>query len=171
MTALLVAATAFVGGAVPANDFRIVVRPTGPVRAGPYAFRGYASARAAFGAPTSRTVGDEQCVVSWRTPGVRITFIVFLEVSRAPCSDRGVRRGSFSEIRLYGSRWRTATGLRIGDSAARMRALYPSARPFVGMWGLVPTPDGFGPPYALTATIRRGRVAAFSMTLVFQLPG
>src|SRR5690606_1854323 len=59
------------------------------------------------------------CLVRWPAQGVAV-----LGTGPAPCeAGAGVRW-----VRLTGPGWRTGAGLSVGDSVARLRALYPRAR-------------------------------------------
>jgi hypothetical protein len=107
-----------------------------------------AQAVARFG-PSARTPGGGGmvCHLAWRALGVRMTFLDFAQHA---CT-RGALVGATITSR---ARWRTALGLRVGDTEARLRALYPRAvrhrEPPSGYW-LVPRrscKETGGAPYA-----------------------
>lgn len=85
------------------------------------------------------------------------------------------------DVRLTGTRWRTSRGLQVGDSASRLRALYPRAKYFKeyrrpefaraggSYWALLRTTEAclgicetpFVQVTRLVAEMEGGRVAAF----------
>ena len=88
-----------------------------------------ADVRTLFGAPsTSRVTTPHSCVQSWRGARLAVHFLTF---EGKPCS-----RGIALIVTVTGrAPWRTAVGLRVGDSAARLRSLYPRARLRTGFAG------------------------------------
>ena len=116
-----------------------------------------------FGAPsTSKARSAQDCVQSWRAARLTVTFFTF---EPKPCT-RGV-----ALIVTVTSRaaWRTALGLRVGDTSARLRSLYPKARlrrGFAGDSGYwlvtrqVCAEVGGGSYPGLLARMRNGRVSA-----------
>lgn len=123
-----------------------------------------ADARARFGAPsTTRRVQGVECLASWRRLGL---VLAFLELSGGdPCRAGTLVRATVTER----GRWRTARGLRKGDSVARLRQLYPKARyrsgfqPWRGWWLVTRRAcelGGFEPFPGLLARVRDGRVTA-----------
>ena len=123
-----------------------------------------ADARARLGAPsTSRTERSLSCVQSWRRIGLVLRFLDLSE--RRPCRSGVLVTATITSR----SHWRTAVGLRVGDSAARVRRLYPRARfrrgfaQWTGYW-LVPRRTcvevGAQPYPGLLARVRDGRVHA-----------
>jgi hypothetical protein len=109
--------------AVPRNDFLLVL----DVRAGPYRYLGagsYAAAVAALGPPTQARATANVCRVSWRRAGITVSFAT----APPPCSARGLREAAWYGMTLHGRRWRNTRGLRVGDSVAKVRRLYPGAR-------------------------------------------
>ena len=100
----------------------------------------------ALGAPSSSRRTGETCLVRWRPLGIRMSF--YNLGGGNPC---GRRTGRFSNAVATGPRWRTGRGLRIGDSRARLRALYPRAtfhqdRFYGAGWWLVTRRTQFGLP-------------------------
>ena len=75
-----------------------------------------------FGAPTTtRVTSARSCLQSWKGVRLAVTFFTFED---KPCA-----RGVALIVTVTGrAAWRTAVGLRVGDSAARLRTLYPRAR-------------------------------------------
>jgi hypothetical protein len=115
-----------------------------------------------FGAPsTSRASSAQSCVQSWKGAGLTV---LFFEFEAKPCT-----KGVALIVRVTGrAAWRTAVGLRVGDPAARVRALYPRARlrgfgADRGYWLLTRhncTEVGGGAYPGLLARMQRGRVSA-----------
>jgi hypothetical protein len=117
-----------------------------------------------FGRPTSLQGREEFCTARWPALGLRIVF--YNLGGQNPCLPR---YGRFSDALLTGKRWRTSSGLRIGDTRSDLLRLHPRARPSPltrAWWWLVTriSPFGEGGPYgALSAKLNRGRVSAFSV--------
>lgn len=155
-------------GSPSVNDFTLILRG----RAGPYKYwrtltagGAFREATAAFGRPTSRgrdTPESNVCTVRWEAVGVDVGFAW----SPGPCTRANLKRASWAGMRLFGLRWRTGRGLRIGDPAARIKKLYPRARhvsrpPQPGEWWLVTRSRGeFGAEPLLVAEVGAGRVIA-----------
>ncbi len=123
-----------------------------------------ADARARFGAPsTTRREQTVACVVHWRRIGLTLTF---LDLSgRNPCTTGILIRATITSR----GAWRTAKGLRKGDSVARLRTLYPRATfrrhigPWTGYWLVTRRAcelGGYEPFPGLLARVRSGRVTA-----------
>ena len=104
----------------------------------------------------------------WRTPGfrVRLTSLGTTPPNKF-CTDP---RTWIDTIVVTGKRWRTVKGLRVGDTFAKFRRLYPGAHRHVNGWGLVevyercvigicPAPYWWKPQ--LTAVFRNGRIVSF----------
>jgi hypothetical protein len=118
-----------------------------------------------FGEPTSLRGTSYQgqpriaCVARWPHLGLRISF--YNLGGQDACEPQ---YGNFSEALITGKRWRTSKGLRIGDSARRLRSLYGRPR-FTGQWAWLLTrysPYGGGAYYpGLEAKLLRDRVTAF----------
>ena len=116
-----------------------------------------------FGAPsTSKARSAQDCVQSWKGARLVVTFFTF---EGKPCT-----AGVALIVTVTGrSAWRTAVGLRVADTAARLRSLYPRARLRTGFAG----DSGYwlvkrracaevgGSAYpGLLARMRKGRVSA-----------
>jgi len=103
-------------------------------RAGPYFYRrdrkvgnAYREAVAAFGLPSARgkdSPVSNLCTVRWESAGLDVGFAGPVQT----CADRYLHRAGWYGMRLWGQGWKTARGLRIGDPARRITALYPKAR-------------------------------------------
>lgn len=123
-----------------------------------------ADARRRFGSPStvrSRASGLE-CDAGWSRIGLKLAFLDF---SNRACQDGVLVTATITSR----SAWRTAVGLRVGDSMARLLRLYPRASlhraspPWTGYWlvarrtcaevGSIPYPG-------LLARVRGGRVTA-----------
>jgi hypothetical protein len=145
----------------------------GDAKIGAYAVRADGSlggALRAFGRPSStrHTFGRGTCRAVWARHGLTIDF--YNLGGGDACQPRD---GRFSRAFLRGDHWMTTKRLRIGDSAARLRRLYPDA-PFrrgePGFW-----PSGYwlltrrsvfgdGTEYpGLLAEVARGRVVGFQV--------
>ena len=116
-----------------------------------------------FGAPsTSRVTSSQSCLQSWKGARLAVTFFTF---EGKPCV-----RGAALAVTVTGrTAWRTAVGLRVGDSAARLRRLYPRARLRTGLAGdsgywlvtrRVCAEVGGGAYPGMLARMKGGRVAA-----------
>ena len=119
---------------------------------------------ARFGRPaTSRADASGGCRQSW--PGLGLTVLYLDLYAPHPCTT-GRLAGATVTNR---ARWRTSVGLRVGDSTARARALYPHAtrhtgyQPWDGLWLVTRhvCKEVGGSAYpALLARMRGGRVSA-----------
>ena len=136
----------------------------GDAKLGPYAIRAdgtLAGAIEAFGAPSSirrgRRYDRTSCSLEWRGLGLRISFSHF--GGQNPC-----RSGFFSQALVTGALWRTAKGLRIGDSYHRMATLY--RRQFATPWAWLV--KRYSPiatvHYGLQAKTVNDRVVAFRVS-------
>ena len=157
-----VAMAALVGTAFAATDVRVIQgdRNAGGIKIGRSA---PADVRRLYGTPsTSRVESTHSCVQSWK--GVRLV-VQFFTFEGKPCA-----RGVALIVTVTGrAAWRTAVGLRVGDPAARVRALYPRVRPRAGFAGdrgywlvtrQICAEVGGGRYPGLLARIQRGRVSA-----------
>jgi hypothetical protein len=156
------------GAASSANDYTLVLGE----RAGPYRYwqtltEGHAYRRAigAFGRPSSRgkdTPESNVCTVRWNGQGIDVGFAW----AAGPCGARNLRRATWAGMRLFGDRWKTSKGLRVGDPVARIRRVYPRAQfvsrpPVPGEWWLVVGRRGeLGLQPLLVAEVGAGRVIA-----------
>lgn len=107
-------------------------------------------------------------VAEWRQLGLRMVFGSYGPGGARPCRAR--RAVFLDNARAYGKQWQTGLGLKIGDSVAKLRRLYPRATlrtyrrgvaPVRGWWLVVRTsrvPDFHHVP-ALLATAHGGRVS------------
>ncbi len=84
-----------------------------------------------WGAPTAtKAFGRIGCRVTWTHPRIQATVANFgaLPHGVTACHPR---YGKLQELRTLGPRWRTAQGLRVGQTRAALRAVYPRATPAV----------------------------------------
>ena len=134
---------------------------------GPYSVRQDGSLRgviASYGDPSSvrrHPRYREICHVGWSPIGLSITFYNLGGAN--PCAGA---TGRFGEATMTTTRWRTSVGLRVGDSLARLRALYRGERRRGAWWWLVTrrSPFGEGGSYpGLAARVRGGRVVSFAV--------
>jgi hypothetical protein len=155
---------AFFGIAAAAQSSFVI---QGDYKIGGYAVKADGSLGGAvdeFGAPTTRRrARGIGCDLTWRSLGLRIEF--YNLGGRDACSREG---GRFGGATITSRQWRTSKGLRVGDSVARIRRLYPRATFhqggfYPGSWWLVTryTRIGTNRYYpGLRAVVRSGRVSA-----------
>ena len=79
-----------------------------------------AQAIAAYGPPSALRRNGTTCIGRWPAASLSLGFISF---EANPCAS-----GILVHAVATGSRWHTNRGVRIGDSRARLRSLYPRAR-------------------------------------------
>jgi hypothetical protein len=147
---------------------------------GPWRVQGNSSlagAIAAFGAPSrcrklSGLPGFAS--VEWQALGLRAVFGTYGSGGARPC--QAVHTVRLDNARTSSKDWVTGRGLRVGDSVAKLRRLYPQATlrtyvrgvaPARGWWLVVRTsrvPDLHSVP-ALLATARAGRVTSFVVSV------
>ncbi len=115
----------------------------------------------AFGQPDSRRGGGDICRVRWDRFGLLIRFQNFGGFNS--CGPRGLAQKAV----VAGDRpWRTTKGLRIGDSVARIKRLYPNARQTPRGFRIISgiLPFGTPVPYAVVgARLQGGDVSAFTL--------
>jgi hypothetical protein len=161
------------------TDFTIVV--TGPeagLRIGRFRHGApapaYPRAVAAFGTPSSRGTDDpvesNLCTVRWRGLGLDMGFATS---APKPCLAGKLGRSGWFGASVYTRRWRTERGLRVGDSVAKLRRLYPRATfkdvpPQAPYWVLESrTQAGRGPVPYLVAETWGGTVLAIRIPATF----
>jgi len=113
--------------------------------------------------------GRPMCSLSWRRHGLEMRF---LTAAAGSCGSSDLR--SWWQVTMRAVSWHTRLGLHVGDSEAKLSALYPDARSlgFLGLGALReletggPLCDG-GPTLALAARIKSGKVGAL---LVVHVP-
>jgi hypothetical protein len=114
---------------VPRNDYLVILDH----RTGPFAYlhsfdkggpEAYTSALAAFGQPSSFKTDGNLCRVTWQNAGITVGFASALR----PCSTGQLFHSSWYGLSLWGTRWHNQLGLRIGQTIAQVRRLYPNAR-------------------------------------------
>jgi hypothetical protein len=100
------------------------------------------------------------CLVTWPRIGLTVDFGTIGTDPTKPC----VGGTAFTVTVTNRLSWRTVVGLRVGDTAARVRALYPHAVHVADGYRLVTrtlcAEVGGGPYPALLARVRAGRVTA-----------
>jgi hypothetical protein len=124
----------------------------------------YAAALRALGDPsTVTTAGPGTCTDTWRGLGLRILFTTFGVSSE--CRDTFAQDGSIRG-EPGRQRWRTALGLRIGDTVGKLDRLYPKAikkrHARVIAYNLHPR-IGTGRLDIITAKLSRNRVSTFKL--------
>jgi len=122
--------------ATAAASVSFVVR--GDARIGTYAVQRdgtLAGAIRAFGSPDTKTPRySEGCLATWQSYGLTILF--YNLGGQNPCLPRS---GYFSRAIMRGTRWQTASSLRIGMLATRVRQFYARATWHHGLPGYWPT--------------------------------
>jgi hypothetical protein len=136
-----------------------------------------AGAIAAFGAPSRCTKVSglpSFASVEWRGRGLRAVFGTYGVGGTRPC--QAVHAVRLDSVRASSTEWQTGRGLRVGDSVAKLRRLYPAATlrtyrrgvaPVRGWWLVVRTnrvPDVHFVP-TLLATAQGGRVTGFVVSV------
>jgi hypothetical protein len=108
----------------------------------------------AFGAPASLRRISTGCRGAWPRLGMEVD-LYNLGTTGGPCK-------FFHHALLTGKRWRTANGLRIGDSLSRLQRLFPGVITHGSWRWLIPRSYIIGPyTYAgLSARVVSGRVVA-----------
>lgn len=117
-----------------------------------------AGATRAFGRPTScRENGRTPAVARWARLGLTAYFQSLPRNSKR-CAD------PVAWVVMTGRRFVTEAGLRVGDSRARLRQLYPAATLNNGFWWLTTAFDGLsGSDFpSVYASVRQGRVIALA---------
>jgi hypothetical protein len=135
----------------------------------------YRGAIRAFGAPDTCQLGTERAkrisnfsTVRWRALGLEMVFGSFGAPARGGDACSEPESFYLDNVRVTGSLWTTALGLRIGDPISKLKRLYPEALPHNGSWWVITAQSTIGvtnlfPRFA--AAVAHGRVAAF----VFQI--
>ena len=162
LIAAVLALAALAGAAFGATGVHVIQgdRNAGGIRIGRST---PADVKRLFGAPsTARALSDQSCVQSWKGARLVVQFFTF---EGKPCVG-----GVALVVTVTGrAAWRTAVGLRVGDPAARVRALYPRAGPSRALGGdkgywlvtrQICADVGGGPYPGLLARMQRGRVSA-----------
>ncbi len=161
MKRLLVAALAALAVAAPvaAKEPPFVVR-------GDHSFGGVTlgaklvDAKRVFGPPSSLRQKQMSCIVSWKRYGLVVEFFAF---EPRPCS-----AGTVLTATMTGTRWRTLSGLRVGDAGAAVKRRHPRATRHSDGWWLVTRKvcelGNFQPYASLLARVRAGRVSALVLS-------
>lgn len=113
-----------------------------------------------FGAPTTQEKGAfDKCTLSWRSHGV-VMETYYTNAISDPCGPDG----RHSKTTVTDRRWRTSTGLKIGDQLGKLRQLYPKAQKDApGTWRLTTRPLAGLPFPGLEARLKNGRVISFTV--------
>lgn len=123
----------------------------------------YGKAVYALGKPTSLSSEGNPCTARWAKLGLRILFTSF--GGATSCADSNAQTAVIKGP--AGRRaWRTQRGLRVGDTLARLRRLYPNARRKPGARVIVYQQDPYiGDGSIVTALVRHKRVASLQLWL------
>lgn len=118
------------------------------------------SAITVFGEPTVRQIeGFDKCHLEWPTLGVSMETY-YTGGTTDPCGPEG-RHASTT---VTDRRWRTAVGLKMGDTLKKLRQLYPRAqRDEPGVWWLKTRSFAGFPFPGLEARIKNGHVVSFTV--------
>jgi len=174
LVVLAVAAFGLATIAAAGNDFVVIAGgPRSERRIGSFHFLRdlgrYSAAVQKFGEPGSRTAGtgrrDNLCVVRWARIGLRMEFG---STPESPCDNSALGGSTWAGAVLDRGPWRTDKGLRLGDSLARLRRLYPQARYRTGpprAWLLLFVRGEVGTTVFLQAKVRGGRVTSLELPL------
>jgi hypothetical protein len=120
----------------------------------------YAQATSAFGRATNcRPLAGRKSRAAWPAMGLTMQFIA----SRGSACSTSTR-ALVQTVTMIGGRWKTAGGLAVGDPLAKLERLYPKATAHPGSYLLVKA-DYAGSHARVTAAIRHGNVAAFSLAV------
>jgi hypothetical protein len=124
------------------------------------------AARATFGAPTGFSdarSGGNTCVVGWRALGLSIVF-GDLSGANDACGDGGLADTVVIKGAAGADRFQTNKGLRVGQTIARLRTLYPRASRHGSSWWLATGKSFIGDCHtaAPIPSRRRGRPAGTS---------
>lgn len=117
-------------------------------------------AEAVFGEPSGlRDAIYDRCTLVWRRLGLTMETY-YSQGAVSPCGPAGRHVSTTVTDR----RWRTSAGLRIGDSAAKLRRLYPKARDQgKGEWWLILRRFAGVELPGLSARVRVGRVVSLTL--------
>jgi hypothetical protein len=120
----------------------------------------YAASAAAFGPATDcHALPGKKSRATWSPLGIVAQFI---GAPGTPCTDSS--QMLLQTLTTSGKRWKTSTGLAVGDPVAKLKRLYPSATVHGSNYWLVKA-DRPSSHALFWATVRRGRVTAFSIAL------
>jgi hypothetical protein len=172
--------------AAPASTDRLLYASATSFRVGGWSYSSdaktfdpsFAAIIAALGKPTSCRLGwpgltgsdPNSSTAEWTGIGLRAEFTTyggFPDVQH----DNGCNSPPYVQIdnaRVTGAGWHTAAGLRIHDSLARLRQLYPNAQLHPDGWWLqsAHAPYGGGYDYGqLRATVQAGTVTALTVQI------
>jgi hypothetical protein len=113
-----------------------------------------------FGPPSGTTNAVyDRCTVVWRHLGLTMETY-YSQGAVSPCSDTGRHVSTTVTDR----RWRTSQGLRIGDSASKLRRLYPKAsNQGKGEWWMIVRPFAGVELPGLSARVRNRRVVSLTL--------
>ncbi len=106
--------------------------------------------------------------VRWRSLGLQAEFITYGMISDGGDACSKPRDVQLSTLTATGTQWRTALGLRVGDTVARLQQLYPRALPHNNAFWIVTSKSvvgsvSTGPVFSVT--IREGRVTSFVFSI------
>jgi hypothetical protein len=136
----------------------------------------YARAIAAFGTPqscvlqhwASGSVANNWGRATWRTLGLRMDFLTYGMIPNGGDACSAPEGVYLDSLVITGKQWRTALGLRVGASVARLQHLYPRALPHGNSFWLITGKNMVGTESlypVVAATIKNGHVSA----LVFRI--
>lgn len=110
-----------------------------------------------FGPARTLVNHGNHCKLTWPSRHLTLDYWSYGGVTGAAC------QSTVLQDALAGRSWRTAAGLNVGDTLARLKHLYRHAVRVGGRWALLPYPPPFGPAGTagspLWAVLTAGRVS------------
>jgi hypothetical protein len=113
----------------------------------------------AYGKPSELRRTKDGCLGLWPSVGLSVFF--YNLVDKNPCKPA---TGFFSDALMTRDPWRTSNGLRMGDTLARLKQLYPKAeRHGSSQWLVIRFTQATGRYPGLAAKLVGGRITAFEV--------
>lgn len=128
---------------------------------GPRAAPTYGGAITAFGPATTCRLRATGSRATWPDLGIvaDLATLGVLPPGSDACTATTIQ---LDRLTLRDRRWRTLLGLRVGDTVAKLKRLYPRALPHgTSLWIVPANSPAFGPRALFGATIVRGRIRSF----------
>jgi hypothetical protein len=106
--------------------------------------------------------------VRWTTLGLTAEFITYGVISDGGDACSKPRDVQLSTLTVTGTRWRTDLGLKVGDTAAQLQHLYPTALPHNNAYWIITRKSVVGSVATVpvfSVTIAHGRVTSFVFSI------